>query len=66
MLPDLQTFFNSATLPETIELKPGETIINVRQFVKTHFEVLKNYGDNPNYAPFLDRLLRLKEIANSL
>lgn len=60
-VPELEAYFKSITLPESIQLGQAVKISNVQNFVDGHLAILKNYGDSPSFRGFYDRLIILKE-----
>lgn len=63
LITDLQTFFDNTVLPtEPIKLSSGETVINIKTFLETHFISVRKYEGKAFAKPFLDRLVRLKTI----
>jgi hypothetical protein len=62
-LADLKTFFASAILPAApVRLDRVHTIIDSRAFVESHLELARVKWDIPVYQPYIDRLIRLKDI----
>jgi hypothetical protein len=55
----LETFFNLNSLPETIELGPGEKIVNIKKFLSSHFTALKNGCPAIIQIAYLDRLIKV-------
>ncbi len=61
-IEELQTFFSSISLPDTVHVEQDEKIINVPAFVENHLKVLKVNGNEPAYSVFFDRLIELRNI----
>lgn len=61
-IEELQLFFNSVTLPETVHVEQDIKIINVPAFVESHLQVLKINGFLPAYSAFYERLIELKDL----
>jgi hypothetical protein len=61
-IEDLEAFFNSTTLPTSIQLGPGEKIIDVKQFVDVHLTRYKAYPNQPIYEVFYLRLVKLRKL----
>lgn len=59
-IKELQTFFSSITLPETIQLSAHEKITDVKQMVKAHLNYLTQNPQNKTFDPYLQRLRLLK------
>ncbi|WPU91779.1 hypothetical protein SNE25_20900 [Mucilaginibacter sabulilitoris] len=58
-IDELEAYFKTAELPDTLTIDRGTTITDVKQFIKGHMSVIKNYGiDSKVAAPFLKRLHR--------
>lgn len=59
----LENFYSIIQLPsQPIQLKAGETIINIPLFVSNHFDTVKSQKGNSTYLPYLNRLQELKAI----
>ena len=58
----LTSFFESAELPDTIQLKSGALVTNVEQFVKSHLRIAKNNQNKPVFSPYLERLEQLEQL----
>jgi hypothetical protein len=61
-IEELQAFFNTISLPETIHLEQGVKIINVPAFVQSHLQVLESNGYVPAFSVFYDRLIMLRDL----
>jgi hypothetical protein len=61
-IKELEEYFNSVTLPETIELTPYIKVIDVPKFVESHLATVKNYSGNARMKPYLYRLMKLKNL----
>lgn len=59
-IAELETYFKSAKLPDTIQLTTYMSVLNVRKFVDSHLDLLKANPENERYKPFLDRLNLLR------
>ncbi len=59
-IKELQTFFSSITLPETIQLSAHEKITDVKQMVKSHLNYIAQNAENKTFEPYLQRLRILK------
>jgi hypothetical protein len=60
-LQELEEFFKSATLPDSIELFASTVITNVPAFVHSHMQIAKAKKGVMLFEPFYDRLVLLKE-----
>ncbi len=58
-LAQLESFFSSCTLPATIQLGPGEKIVDVPKFLENHILLLKS---NPALVVMIPHLDRLKKV----
>jgi len=58
----LQTFFNTAPLPDRVALDAGTTVIDVPLFLKTQFNVLQSTNSQAVRRPAFDRLVRLRAV----
>ena len=62
-LEELEAFFISADLPEgSIKLSSYETITDPPGFILASLEALKANRGNSSYLPYLDRLIKLKNL----
>jgi len=61
VINELETFFNSTTLPDSIQLSKSENILNVKRFVASHIAFAKSLKPK-NGEAYLNRLLTLKTI----
>lgn len=64
-IDELNSFFSSVQLPETVNLAQGVKIINVPEFIENHLKVLNIYGDAPEWSVFYDRLVMIKDLLMS-
>lgn len=56
----LQTFFASATLPQSIQLNHHTFIKDVPKFIDAHLATIKSNSGNPFFDPYLIRLMELQ------
>jgi hypothetical protein len=61
-LPELKLYFQNAKLPDSIQLKNGEFIYDVKLFVSGHISVLESNKGNRRFIPYYSRLVELFEI----
>lgn len=60
-IKQLEQYFNSIELSESpIELKQGETIINVKKYIDANLSYLKSNPGNKAFTPYYERLIQLK------
>lgn len=61
---ELEQYFNSIQLPESIRLSNSEGITNVDLFVKSHLKIARENAGNPKgtFSKFYERLVLLKKI----
>lgn len=65
IVPDLEQYFAGIKLPSyPIKIDESRTILNVPQFIESHFETVKANKGNRIFLPYLDRLQELKQILN--
>ena len=62
VVDDLETFFSTSSICHSIRINQCTVISNLKQFIKSHISVLRNYDGNRYFLPFLDRLIFLKNI----
>lgn len=61
-ITELEQFFSSVKLPDTIKLNQCSTITDINLFIKSHLDTVKGQNGNKRFIPYLDRLNELKEI----
>lgn len=61
-LDELNAFFSSAVLPDTITIADGVKIINVPDFIQGHLQALSSLGEEPVAQVFYERLLMIKDL----
>ncbi len=59
-IDELNAFFSSVILPETINLSEGVKIINVPDFIQGHLQALNSIGEEEVAAVFYERLMLVK------
>lgn len=65
-LQELETWFKNVELPTApIMLLPGTTILDVDQFLESHFIPLRSNPDALTNKPILDRLYAFKLLVES-
>ena len=62
MIQELEEFFKTVTLPETFIVNAGETIMDIPFFIKSHFRVINNHPEAKATQPFIDRLIKVKDL----
>lgn len=63
-ITELENFFSSTPLPQSIRLDKGGLIIDVNLFVKTHIKIVKENNGNPIYTPYMHRLKLFKSLVD--
>lgn len=61
-IDELNAFFNSIILPETITLSEGVKIINVPDFIQGHLQALSSKSEEEIAAVFYERLMLIKNV----
>lgn len=61
-IEELNAFFSSISLPNTIIISEGVKIINVPDFIQGHLQALNTLGEEPVAAVFYERLVMIKDI----
>lgn len=59
-IQDMEDFFSTAALPQSIELSKGSTIIDLPAFVFSHMAIIKLRKGVSLFEVFYDRLLFVK------
>lgn len=62
-LTEIETFFDNKKLPKTLIFGPG-VIEDVKNFVSSHLELVKNNNGNKYFLPYLNRLNAVREMCN--
>ena len=66
-ITELENYFTGIELPtQPVNLKPGNTIINVSLFIESHFATVKANNGKRTFLPYIARLLELKEMLTRL
>lgn len=63
-IKELEIFFSSTPLPQSIRLDKGALITDVRLFAESHIKIIKENNGNRIYNPYLYRLKLLKSLIN--
>ncbi|QHS58586.1 DUF6965 family protein [Chitinophaga agri] len=61
-IQEMEEFFKTAVLPQTINLAPGVNITDVKAFVFSHLQIIRLRKGVTIFEPFYDRLVQVKEI----
>lgn len=59
-IDELNAFFSSVILPETITLSEGVKIINVPDFIQGHLQALNSIAEEEVASVFYERLMLIK------
>lgn len=59
-IDELNAFFSSVILPETITISEGVKIINVPDFIQGHLDALNTISEESVAAVFYERLILVK------
>ena len=59
-IDELNAFFSSVILPETITISEGVKIINVPDFIQGHLDALNTISEESVAAVFYERLMLVK------
>jgi hypothetical protein len=60
---ELEMFFKSHKLPKgPIKLTEQVIIMDVMQFLKSHFAIVREHNGNERYRPYLSRLQQFKNL----
>jgi len=65
-IKELENFFSSTPLPQSIKLDKGEIIADVKSFTDGHIKIVKSNNGRRAYLPYLERLRDLKRIISEL
>ena len=61
-IDELNTFFSSVMLPDTLMISDGVKIINVPDFIQGHLQALNALGEEPVATVFYERLVMIKDL----
>jgi hypothetical protein len=61
-IDELNAFFSSVMLPDTIIIGEGVKIINVPDFIQGHLQALNALGEEPVAGVFYERLVMIKDL----
>ncbi len=61
-IDELNAFFSSVMLPDTIVVSEGVKIINVPDFIQGHLQALNSLGEEPVAMVFYERLVMIKDL----
>lgn len=61
-IQEMEEFFKTAALPQTINLAPGVIITDLKAFVFSHLQIIKLRKGVGIFEPFYDRLVQVKAI----
>ena len=63
---ELESFFKDIKLPDVpIKLNIFTTILNPALFVDSHLDIVRAQNGKPTYKPYLDRLIKFKDLINN-
>lgn len=60
-LDQLEAWFKSYEIPETIQLDKCAKVLNTRKLIDTSISFLRSHSGNKGYLPYYYRLLKLKK-----
>lgn len=61
-IEELEIFFQTAKLPQEIQLYEGVRVVDVPRFLQNHIAIFKNNSNARVFDVFLVRLMRLREL----
>ena len=64
-IEELEAYFATADLPESIYLNEATKIVDLKKFVASHIITVKAHGHIKAYSSFYDRLVQVKDIIES-
>lgn len=59
-LPELESFFESVELPESIQLDECTNVVDVKKCIESGLRCLKAHTGNKCYLPYYKQLIELK------
>jgi len=63
-IEELDIFFKTTKLPESIRLDKCSVIVDIPIFVKSHLSILRAQSGNTRYLPYMDRLNLLRSLVS--
>lgn len=61
-LSDLEAYFYTAELPQSLQLSPQEHITDLRKCVDGHISMLRARSGNKTFMPYYHRLVKIYQI----
>ena len=61
-LSDIEAYFSTAELPQTLQLSPQEHITDLRKCVDGHISMLRARSRNKTFMPYYHRLVKIYNI----
>ena len=61
-LTDIEAYFNSLELPQSLQLSPQEHITDLRKCVDGHVSMLRARSGNKTFMPYYHRLVKIYQI----
>lgn len=61
-IPELEQYFSSVDLPQTIQLEQAVKITDVPAFIESHLAIAKSHGHIKSLEAFQGRLIQLKTL----
>ncbi|MEM6320634.1 MAG: hypothetical protein AAF960_23395 [Bacteroidota bacterium] len=65
-IEQLEQYFSSIELPESLELAPFATITDLQRFVKAHLSTVRRQNGKRVFLPYLERLVRVAELLKKM
>ncbi len=64
LLDDLEKKLKDINFPEIYQLDECTKILNTKEFIESHIQILKSNPGNTSYKPYYDRLLKFYKQLN--
>lgn len=61
-ISDLEAYFSTADLPQTLQLSPQEHITDLRKCIDGHISMLRARSGNKTFMPYYHRLVKIYQI----
>jgi len=62
----LKDYFATIQLPEKFALDAGSVVVDPAKFIDRHLAVVENNNGVPTYKPYLERLIKAKDVLTNL
>jgi len=61
-IEQMEQYFKSIDLNQTVQLEPFATITNLKKFIECHLSIVKAQNGKRTFLPYMERLNKVKEL----